>query len=74
MAEKRSGLNLFPGARTTVAIVLANETIEIPGVETISYEAGAKESTTINAFQGSATNLGDAPIESVTLTLSLIHI
>ena len=69
MAEKRGGL-FVPQGQRAIASVDTTPPLEIPGIESLSYEAGARESDTTNAMEGDSTVLGAPTIEPVTFTLS----
>ena len=70
MAELRGNLFVPQGSRSRVEVQSEGVYYEVPGVESVSYDAGTRESTTISALEGDATSLGSPSIEPVSLTLS----
>ena len=74
MAELRGGLYVPVGPRSTVQVQIAGDRWdEVPGIESVAYEAGTRDSTTITALEGEATSLGPASIEPVTLNISAFN-
>ena len=69
MAEKRGGLSVVPGLRTTLEVRLGDDWHEVDGVGSMSYTAGARGEAQVQAFQGSRALLGDIPATSVSFPI-----
>ena len=70
MAELKGGLYAPQGPRSTVELLIGPTYWEVPGIESVQYDAGTRDSTTISALEGEATSLGAPSIEPVSVTLS----
>ena len=70
MAELRGGLLAPQGPRSTVEVLVGPTYWEIPGIESVQYDSGTRDSTTISALEGEATSLGAPSVEPVSATLA----
>ena len=70
MAEKRGGLSIAQGLRTTVEVQLGGAWYEVDGVGSMSYTAGQRGEAQVQGFQGNRALLGDIPVTAVTFPIT----